>query len=521
MPSALSLLLVEDSEADAELLLRELRRRGFEVRPRRVDTADDLEAALVTGSWDIVISDHNMPTFDGAEALRIVRRVSPDLPFVVVSGMLGEEHAVEAMRSGASDFVLKSKLDRLAPVIERELRDAEQRAEQRRTAAALAEAQRQFQHVQKLEAIGRLAGGIAHDFNNLLTAILGYADLVLAGLDADDARRADLAEIKHAGMRAADLTRQLLAFSRQQVLDPVVLDLGEVVEDAVRLLRRVIGEDVVLDTRGQPGLWPIRADRTQMVQILMNLAVNARDAMPHGGMLAITISNRTVGSTPGEPASPGDYVVLQVRDTGEGIRPELHGKIFEPFFTTKAASKGTGLGLSTVYGIVEQSSGVIAVDSAPGRGATFTVLFPRTEADEPAVAAPTRAPLRAAGEMVLVVEDETSLRELAARVLGQAGYQVLTASGPYAALQTATGHEGAIHLLLTDIVMPGMSGRELGERLLASRRDLRVLYMSGFTGDMAEPTAPVDSADIVLKPFTPNTLIVRVRDALSRPPRPR
>ena len=379
MPRPVSVLMVEDSEDDARLLKIELERQGFRPEVQRVDSGPALRNALATGEWDVVISDHNMPGFSGDEALSLVKCFDPELPFIVVSGTRGEEHAVAAMRAGASDFIVKNRLHRLAPVVERELVASGLRAEQRRIAAALEESQRQLEQSQQLEAIGRLAGGVAHDFNNLLAAILSYADLVLQSLPPGDKHRDDVEEIKRAGRHAAELTRQLLAFSRQQVMEKAVLNLNEVVHDEVGLLQRLVGPLVEIRTYFDPEPWLIRGDRLQIEQVLMNLATNARDAMPKGGILTISTGRVRVteDDTTMRPQVPGEFVSLQVRDTGMGIGPEILSKIFDPFFTTKEVGKGTGLGLATVYGIVKQSGGSIYVDSQLGHGATFTIYLPR------------------------------------------------------------------------------------------------------------------------------------------------
>jgi two-component system cell cycle sensor histidine kinase/response regulator CckA len=380
MSQPINVLMVEDSEDDARLLEIELQRQGFEPEVTRIDTGAALRSALETGEWDIVISDHNMPGFSGDEALSLVKSFDPQLPFIVVSGTRGEEHAVEAMRAGASDFIVKNRLHRLAPVVERELVAAQQRAEQRRITAALEESQRQLQEAQQMEAIGRLAGGVAHDFNNLLAAILSYADLVLQGMPSGDKRRDDVEEIKRAGRHAAELTRQLLAFSRQQVMNKSVLDLNEVVQDEMGLLQRLVGPLVTIETNFDPDASLIKSDRLQIEQVLMNLATNARDAMPEGGTLTITTARVTVaaGEAAARPQAPGEYVLLEVRDDGVGMPPEVRSKIFDPFFTTKDVGKGTGLGLATVYGIIRQTGGLIYVDSEPGRGATFSIFLPKT-----------------------------------------------------------------------------------------------------------------------------------------------
>jgi signal transduction histidine kinase len=520
MPRPLSLLLVEDSEDDAELVLYELRRQGFDPHATRVETGADLERELAKGGWHLVVSDHNLPSFSSAEALRLVKQHAPQIPFIVVSGSIGEEYAVEAMRGGASDFVIKTKLHRLAPAVERELREADQRLEQQRTAAALVESEERLRQAQKLEAVGRLAGGVAHDFNNLLTAILGYADLALASFPPGTPTRSDLEEIKLAGQRAVDLTRQLLAFSRQQVLHRRVLNLGEVVENVARLLRRVIGEDIAIEISSREGLWSVMADRTQIEQIVMNLAVNSRDAMQNGGRLRIETANFVAvpGGGRDVPSRPGEYVRLRVVDTGDGIPPEIQSRIFEPFFTTKEAGRGTGLGLSTVYGIVQQSDGFIFLDSVPSQGTTFTIYLPRTlETPKSEGPAPAESgPRRAGTETILLVEDEASVRDLASRVLTAAGYRVLSAAGPQAALRTASNYPEFIHLLVTDVVMPDMSGPVLAERLRQARPNLDVLFISGFSGESITAIQPFGQNRLLSKPFTPDGLVARVREVIGQ-----
>ena len=513
MPTGLNVLLVEDSEADAELVLFELRRRGFSPVATRVDSEPALQAALSDGRWDLVLSDHNMPGFTGTDALRVVKHVSPDLPFIIVSGSIGEEHAVEAMRAGANDFIVKHQLHRLAPAVERELRESVLRAEQRRTTAALNDSQQQLRQAQKLEAIGRLAGGVAHDFNNLLTVVLGFTDLVLADLPPDHRNRPDIEEIKEAGTRAVELTRQLLAFSRRQVFNESVLNLSVVVEELARLLRRLVGAHIAIRTETASDLWPVKLDRSHLDQVIMNLAVNARDAMPDGGSLTIETLNTVVerGGLPQRPPEPGEYVTLRVRDTGSGIASDVLPHIFEPFFTTKEVGRGTGLGLSTVYGVVQQSHGSIFVDSEIGRGTTFTLYFPRT-LEAPVTERPAAVPAMSRGsETVLLVDDEAGVRELLTKVLTQNGYRVIAADSPAAAIRWMTGPEAApVDVLLTDVLMPEMTGPQLAERVQALHPSIRVMLMSGFTaGDIGG----VDRFDVIAKPFTPAALIARLRDA--------
>ncbi len=523
MPRPLKLLIVEDFELDAELLLLELRRQGFAPEARRVQTREELEDALRHGDWELVVSDHNLPSFTSIDALAVVKRLAPDLPFIVVSGSIGEEYAVEAMRAGASDFVVKARLHRLAPAVERELREVAERREQRRVMTALAESEERLRQAQKLEAIGRLAGGIAHDFNNLLTAILGYADLAIDAVPAGDPLRADIEEIKLAGSKAVDLTRQLLAFSRRQVLHQHVLDLGEVIDDVTRLLRRVIGEDIRLETNHAEAQWPVKADRTQLEQIVMNLAVNARDAMRHGGLLRIETANVVVGPDPQlhQPTTPGEYVRLRVTDTGEGIPPEVMPRIFEPFFTTKESGRGTGLGLATVYGIVQQSGGFIFVTSEVHKGTSVLIYLPHTSDSDAEDVVPAPEQPVSGHETIMVVEDEGSVRDLSVRVLGQAGYRVLAAAGPLAAIAAVEQQPMSIDLLLTDVVMPDMDGPALAERFQLMRPSMRVLFMSGFTGESMTELERFGEDLVLAKPFTPATLLARVHAVLSREKRER
>ncbi|HEY6928919.1 MAG TPA: PAS domain-containing protein, partial [Thermoanaerobaculia bacterium] len=382
----------------------------------------------------------------------------------------------------------------------------------------------QLVQAQKMEAIGRLAGGVAHDFNNILTAILGYSDVLLAQAGEGHPWHEDLEEIRKAGERAAGLTRQLLAFSRKQVLAPEVLDLGSVLANVEKILRRVIGEDIELATSSETGLAPVRADPGQLEQVLLNLAVNARDAMPRGGRLTIEARNVVIDEAYARthvPLVPGRYVMLGVSDTGVGMDKETRAHIFEPFFTTKERGKGTGLGLSMVYGIVKQSGGYIWVDSEPGKGATFRIHFPPTESapevPHPVSARPAMSE-KMGGETVFVVEDEDSVRNLARGILLANGYVVQDFENGEKALSKLAQTRGPVHLLLTDVVMPNLSGPDLAARVVQMRPETRILYMSGYTDRNFSGAGqrPLD-APLIQKPFTPEALAKRVRDTLDAP----
>jgi PAS domain S-box-containing protein len=384
----------------------------------------------------------------------------------------------------------------------------------------------QLHQAQKMEAIGRLAGGIAHDFNNLLMVISGYSEFLLERLGPDPRLRGPAQEISNATKRASSLTRQLLAFSRKQILVPKILDLNEVVNENLKMLTRMIGEDIDLVMVPGPSLGAVRADPGQIDQVIMNLAVNARDAMPQGGKLTIETRNVSVDESfarTRRPLLPGEYVMLSISDTGVGMDSETQSRIFEPFFTTKGA-KGTGLGLSTVYGIVKQSGAYIFVDSQAQRGTAFRAYFPRVDVREEVVSQEDSVGLPRAergGETILLVEDEPNLRRLARQYLENQGYRVLEAEDGAAALQIASGHRDTIDLLLTDVVMPGMNGRELAEQITAQRPEIRVLYMSGYTENAIGHNGLLDTGiNLLQKPFSLPTLKDRVRELLDSEPIP-
>jgi two-component system, cell cycle sensor histidine kinase and response regulator CckA len=377
----------------------------------------------------------------------------------------------------------------------------------------------QLRQAQKMEAVGRLAGGVAHDFNNLLTGIMGYAELCLDEIGPDHPVRQWLEEIKVEVARSAEITRQLLAFARKQTVAPKVVNLNDAVAGMLNLMRRLVGEHLQLAWLPGPGLWPVRIDPSQVDQILANLCVNARDAIDGAGQIHLATENATVDAefcAGRADALPGDYALLSVTDSGRGMDKETLAQIFEPFFTTKGLGKGTGLGLATVYGIVKQNNGFIHVYSELGKGTAFRIYLPRVAAEAgPDAARPAREAPRGAGETVLVVEDEKSLRELCARLLDHLGYDVLAAETPGEALETARKHEGGIQLLLTDVVMPGMDGKQLARRITALKSGIRVLYMSGYTADVIAQRGVLEqNTDFLQKPFTRLELATKVHEVL-------
>src|SRR6202167_2762160 len=417
----------------------------------------------------------------------------------------GSWHVIE---SGASAILNAQKKVEKLVIVNRDVSERRQLEEK-------------FRQAQKMEAVGRLSGGVAHDFNNLLGVIIGYAEYLQESLEPENALRTSVDEILKAGKRAASLTRQLLAFSRQQVLDPKVLDLNGVVSDMEKMLRRLIGEDVELSTVLSPDLGRLKADQGQLEQVVMNLVVNARDAMPQGGKLAIETQNMIMDEAfirryP-YPVQPGPYVLLTVTDSGIGMDAETKARALEPFFTTKEKGKGTGLGLSTVYGVVKQSGGYIDIYSSPGAGTTFKIYLPRVhEAIKGETPAGTATSFTG-HETILLAEDEASLRTLTRNTLEMCGYKVLEANAGIETMQISDAYADTIDLLLTDMVMPGMGGRALGQELSRRRPDVRLAYMSGYTGQAVGSQGPVDPGSVfLLEPFTREVLTRKIREALDR-----
>src|SRR6267378_3899000 len=641
------ILHLEDDPADRELIRETLGTEGIELDLVQVDSKADFEAALAQDSVALVLSDYALPHFDGFSALELVHEKKPNLPFIFVSGTLGEEAAIESLRRGATDYVLKQRLSRLGPAVRRALEDVAVRRKRLEAAEAAANRQRfvnamlesldagivacdaagvltlfnraareivglagaaippeqwaehynlyhpdgkqllekeaqplyralrgervrdvevlirrpdgqarnvlasgqpipgihgrslgavvalhdvtdlkllegQFRQSQKLEAVGSLAGGVAHDFNNLLTVIGGYSQMVMDQIGSSDPQYGRVEEILKASERAAALTRQLLAFSRQQVLEPKILDLNAIVSDTERMLRRLLPANIELVTALSKDLGRIKADPGQIEQVLLNLVINARDAMPEGGRLVVETSNADVDETYRQmhiEASPGPYVVLGVSDNGTGMTAETQARIFEPFFTTKEVGKGTGLGLSTVYGIVRQSGGSVGVYSEVGSGSTFRAYLPRVESTLEAERRQAAPAVQARGtETILIVEDDARVRTLVQHVLESVGYTVLEATDGQDALGILRKRPGRIHLVLTDIVMPGMSGPELLSRIRREHPGCKGLYMSGYSDKtLSSGQFPQSEAPHLQKPFSLVVLTQRVREVLDAP----
>jgi len=513
MKCPLRILHLEDDLNDAAIIQSTLETAEIVCVIKRVQNEKDFVAALKDNGFDLILSDFSLPTFDGLSALKIARVMQPDLPVILVSGTLGEELAIESLKSGATDYVLKERLSRLAPAVIRAMQEVGERTERRKLEA-------QFIEAQKMEVVGQLAGGVAHDFNNILAVIMFSSDLITAELAPDHPLLKYTEEIRIASERAAGLTRQLLVFSRKQTVLPTVLDLNEVVGDLEGMLRRLVDENIIMTILPGRETGRLKADSGYLGQVLMNLVVNARDAMPTGGKLVIKTGNVTLmESDIHEHAGmmAGDYVMLSVRDTGTGMTDEVKARLFEAFFTTKPLGKGTGLGLATCQTIVQQSGGYIDIQSKVGKGTNFKIYFPRVEQTLDIAVSPAQPGPPAYGtETLLIVEDEPSVRNLARGILEAQGYKVLSASNGEDALRVASEHKGpAILLAVTDVIMPLMGGVAMAEWLKATYPDIKVLFTSGYTDDTLTHEGVLDAGvEFLPKPYTPAMLIRKVREIL-------
>ena len=512
----LNVLIIEDSEEDADLIVLELKRGGYAPHFRRVDSAEEMKTALAGHSWDLVLSDYSMPRFSVAEALELVHHTGVDLPFVIVSATIGEEAAVEAMKAGAHDYILKHRLGRLVPAVQRELRESGMRRERRNL-------EEQLRHAQKLESLGLLAGGVAHDFNNLLTGILGNASLVLEIMDCDGAARAMLQDIIRASERAADLTRQLLAYAGKGKFVIEQVDVSGLVRDISDLIRSSVPRTVDLALDLHPELPPIEGDRSQIQQLVMNLILNAVEATgERPGMVRVTSSVREV--RPGEafyfrpePPAPGSYVAIDVTDDGCGMSESVKSQIFDPFFTTKFT--GRGLGLAAALGIARGHRGAIGVESMEGFGSTFTVLLPAIAAgsagsqeDRPA----PHASAAAAAATVLIVDDEDVVRRTARAALEHFGFTVFEAADGRDGADLFSRLHDRISVVLLDVTMPHMNGFEVWKYIRRLRPDMRIVISSGFEESDAMKHFDGDPGlAFIKKPYTAAALVRTLRGVMA------
>lgn len=513
MPNPLRLLVVEDSAEDAELLVRALCKAGYDVRHERVDSRESLLRALER-PWDLIISDHSMPGFSGIAALQIVRERHSAVPFIFLSGTIGEDVAVEAMRVGAQDYIMKGNLARLVPAIERELREARNRAEQKR-------AELRIRQLEKFEAIGKLAGGIAHDFNNVIGAIMGWAELGSDEVPEGSRARKFFKQIHAQSERAAALTRQLLAYARRQTLEPRTINLNQLISEATPLLQKAIGEQVEMKFVLASDLQTVRADQSQLEQVLMNLCFNARDAMPNGGLLLIETKNVRLDENfteHHEYARTGNYVALIVSDTGVGMSAETLTHIFEPFFTTKDVGHGTGLGLATAYGIIKQHDGLIEVYSELGKGSVFNVFLPASRTPStPALELDEQSAARGGTETILVAEDHAGNLEMMDETLRKLGYRTILAGNGEEAVLKFRQNQKEIALVLLDVVMPRMGGADAYQQIQFIRPNVPVIFTSGYSEENARLASFTSVGAILLqKPFASKVLAQKVREALDR-----
>ena len=642
MDALIHILHLEDDPKDTELVQARLAAHELACRITRVQTHADFESALRAGGTDIILADYRLPMYDGISALRLAKKLCPNVPFIFVSGTMGEEVAIKALTQGSTDYVLKQNLSRLAPAVRRALQESLTRRDRKRAEEALEESeirmrrildavdegfividrdyrilsanrafcdlvgfpedqvigrlcheishqnpqpcfesgdecpvkrtfetgrshvafhthedafgaryfvelksypivdrsgtltsaietiidvtdkrelQEQLVQSQKMESIARLAGGVAHDFNNMLSVIMGHTELVMGQMTPSHPLFANLGEIHKAADHSAALVRQLLAFARKQTVAPRVLDLNETVAGMLKMLRPLIGEDIDLVWLPGEDVWPVKMDPSQIDQILANLCVNARDAIAGVGRITIETGMATIDPefcAHHPDLIPGEYASLTVSDDGCGMGRETLSKIFEPFFTTKEVGRGTGLGLATVYGIVKQNNGIINAHSEPGRGTTLKLCLPRYAAkteEEPRQSHTLPAP--SGHETILLVEDEFSILNMARLMLEKLGYRVLSASMPREAMRLVNAHKGEIRLLIVDVVMPEMNGRELAKQVEALCPDLACLYMSGYSGDIIAQHSMLDEdLHFIQKPFSMQDLAAKVREAL-------
>jgi two-component system cell cycle sensor histidine kinase/response regulator CckA len=519
MAELLRVLLIEDSELDAELILRCVRRCAQQIHFERVMTEKELRLALKRDAWDLVLSDFNLPSFSGLDALAILKSTDLEIPFILVSGTIGEDTAVDAVKKGASDYVLKSNLGRLPASIEYALRE-KKAAQEKRTLVV------QLEQARKMEAIGRLAGGLAHDVNNVLAAVSLFAELAIDQIESDEPLLAveSLKGILGAQQSAAGIIRQLLAFSQRKSGPVKALNFCAVIQNLEPLLRRLIGENIDLGIQYLAEDVAVVADPAQIEQIVMNLAVNARDAMLQGGKLQFLIETKNLEKLPVDariPSPPGRFVVLTAKDTGSGMSAETLEKIFEPFFTTKEVGKGTGLGLSVIYGILQQAGGTLVVESSLSGGTSFQIFWPMLPESSPTrltVSAPAEGAKTSTGDkpaQILLVEDEENLRRPLVMTLQKNNYLVLEATQGEEALKIITEQSVHIDLLVTDVIMPRMGGHELAAKARKLFPKLPILFLSGYAERAPQDYDPdLASTWFLEKPFSRAVLLKKIREVL-------
>jgi PAS domain S-box-containing protein len=636
------ILHLEDDPMDVELVRARLEENDLACRITRVQTRVEFEAALGEDRLDIILADYRLPAYDGLSALRFAQKQRPEVPFIFVSGTMGEDAAIEALTRGATDYVLKDKLSRLVPAVRRALQESRDRRERKRAEMALAQSEVKMRYIldsvdegfivvdreyrilsankafcnwvglsekqvigsrchelthqqaqpcftlgedcpvkstfetgerhvafhthpdrtgtqnhlelkaypmtdasgsitsvietindvtekrklqeqlvqsQKMESVARLAGGVAHDFNNMLSIIIGHTELALEQTEPSQPLFADLTEIRKAGERSAALVKQLLAFARKQTVSPKVLDLNKTVAGLLKMLRPLIGENIDLDWRPGEDLLPVKIDPSQIDQLLANLCVNARDAIDGVGKITIETGMVAIDSdfcAAHPDLVPGEYVSLSVSDDGSGMPRNILDNLFEPFFTTKEVGRGTGLGLSTVYGIIKQNNGSIQVDSEPGRGTTFKLYLPRHTVEPIEAQRYDGKEMPPGGhETILLVEDEASILNMAQLILEKLGYRVLTAERPSEAIRLAQEHDREIRLLIVDVIMPEMNGRDLAKQVDTLCPELACLFMSGYSGDVISHHGMLDEeVHFIQKPFSLQDLATKVRRIL-------
>jgi len=512
-----SILLIDDDPQAQALIEMALIDAHFERKIEVVATAAAGLERIKADHHDIYLVDQRLPDGTGLDVIRAAKHLGADKPFILMTGYGSGALDEAALREGAADYVEKHLV---GAHLERSIRYALRNWQASRQ---LHDREEQLRQSQKMEAIGRLAGGVAHDFNNLLTAIIGYTDMIAERSDLDPATAREVREIRLAADRGAALTRQLLAFSRKQLLNPTVLNVNESVAGLLHMLPRLIGDHIHTDARLAAGLAFVRADASQIEQVIVNLVLNARDAMPTGGYVTIETANVELTeahlAAEGLALEPGRYVMLSITDTGVGMDETTRAHAFEPFFTTKAKEKGTGLGLATVYAIIDQSGGGIAMDTAPDRGTSIRIYLPVTDAPAPIERQHASPSATEGTETLLLVEDNDAIREISAQALRRRGYTVFEARNGEEAIDWASKSAVQADMLVTDVVMPGMSGPNLAARLMQQTPDLRVLYMSGYTDDATEVHGAFwGGVPLLQKPFTPSQLAESVRMALDHDP---